>query len=67
MISAPQPNEDVRTLWRVVAQCVDVLNSLTNMTGVIEGQYRMTGRLSVGNGSSVFKFEEHKEVGDVGA
>ncbi len=61
-ITPPGENEDARTLWRKVAECVQVLNAIQNMKVVIEGQVHMLGELSVGGGSSVLKITEGREV-----
>jgi hypothetical protein len=66
-IKAPGKGEDVRELYRTVAECVDALNSLMNMTVQLEGRLRMIGRLEVGGSSSLLKIEERKEVGSLGS
>lgn len=58
--------EDCRELWRVVAECIDILNALQNMTVRVEGKKRMIGRLDVKAGSCVLIIEEHSEVGSEG-
>jgi hypothetical protein len=63
LISSPGANDDVRVLWRKVAECVSVLNVLMNMTGTIEGEVRMQGKLEMKGDSCEFQFKENKEVG----
>jgi hypothetical protein len=65
MIPTNIPN-DCRELWRVVAECVDVLNALQNMTVKVEGKVRMIGKLDVKEGSSILQIEEKSEVGSLG-
>jgi hypothetical protein len=48
--------EDCRELWRVVAECIDVLNALQNMTVKVEGlEERMTGKLEISGGACILK------------
>lgn len=58
--------QDCRELWRVVAECIEVLNSLQNMTVRVEGQVRMIGRLQLRAGASELIIEERTEVGSLG-
>jgi hypothetical protein len=58
MITPPSSGEDVRQLWRKVAECVDALNALQNMTCKVEGQVTMEGRLE----GNVLKIKEAKEI-----
>jgi hypothetical protein len=61
-ISPPGKNEDVRLLWRKVAECIEVLNALQNMTVVVEGKVHMQGKLEVTGDSSRVKILDSKEV-----
>lgn len=55
MIATEIP-DDCRELWRVVAECIAVLNALQNMTVKIEGlEERMTGKLEISGGSCILK------------
>ena len=58
--------KDCRELWRVVAECIDVLNALQNMTVKVEGKVRMIGKLDVQGGHCTLVIEEHTEVGSLG-
>lgn len=58
--------QDCRELWRVVAECIEVLNSLQNMTVMVGGKTEMVGRLEMRSGSCVLHVEENKEVGSLG-
>jgi hypothetical protein len=62
MITPPQQNEDVRTLWRKVAECADALNALQNMKVVVEGKVKMLGQLEVGEGGCTMRIRDAKEV-----
>ena len=63
MITPPTANEDCRTLWRKVAECATVINALSNMKVIVEGQLvNMIGDLKVGDGDSVVKVTDNKEV-----
>lgn len=66
MVISPDIPEDCRELWRKVAECIDVLNALQNMTVRVEGRIRMQGKLEVGTGSSKLTIEEGSEVGSLG-
>lgn len=61
-ITPPGANDDVRKLWRTVAQCVDVLNAISNMKVVVEGRVHMLGQLEVSGNSSTLTIQEGKEV-----
>jgi hypothetical protein len=65
-LTPPAQGDDVRELWRIVADCVDKLNALENMTASIEGPERMVGKFTVGAGSCELKFESSQQVGDLG-
>lgn len=65
-ISKPAEGEDVRVLWRKVAEIAGVVNALQNMTVLVEGKIRMTGKLNVSQGSSELKIVENTEVGSLG-
>jgi hypothetical protein len=61
-ITPPGPSEDARKLWRKVAECIDAVNAIQNMTVVIEGKVHMQGKLTVSGGSSLLKITDAKEV-----
>lgn len=63
MITPPNPNEDVRDLWKKVAECVQVLNAIQNMKVIVEGKVVMQGQLDVGGNASKLSIRENKEVG----
>lgn len=65
MIPTTMP-KDCRELWRVVEECIDVLNALQNMTVKVEGKIRMVGRLDVQSGHCTLIIEENTEVGSLG-
>lgn len=55
MISSQIP-DDCRELWRVVAECIDILNALQNMTVKVEGtEERMEGKLEISGGGCILK------------
>lgn len=58
--------QDVRLLHKKVAECIDVINALMNMTVTVEGRIRMTGRLEMREGGCILKIEERSEVGSLG-
>jgi hypothetical protein len=62
----PNIPEDCRELWRVVAECIEVLNALQNMTVRVEGKIHMLGRLNMSSGSCELVIEEKTEVGSLG-
>ena len=63
MITPPDPNDDVRNLWKKVAECIEVLNAIQNMKVIVEGKVVMQGQLDVGGNSSMLSIRENKEVG----
>jgi hypothetical protein len=58
--------EDCRQLWHKVAECIEVVNALQNMTVRVEGRLRMTGKLTVSDGSAQLVIEEPTQTGDLG-
>ena len=55
MITTEIP-DDCRELWRVVSECIDVLNALQNMTVKIEGtEEGMSGKLEISGESCILK------------
>lgn len=63
MIAPPNPNDDVRNLWKKVAECVQVLNAIQNMKVIVEGKVVMQGQLTTSGESSQLAIRENKEVG----
>ena len=61
-ITPPSPNEDARVLWRKVVECMEVVDAISNMTVVVEGQVKMIGKLTVSGGSSRLELKENREV-----
>jgi len=61
-LNPPSENQDCRELWRVVKECVDVVNAISNMKIILEGRVHMMGTLEVGDDSSKIVVREPKEV-----
>jgi len=62
MITLPSSNDDVRNLWKNVAECAQALNALQNMTVVVEGKVKMLGTLTLSGSSSRLEIKEASEV-----
>jgi hypothetical protein len=63
MIAPPTANDDVRDLWKKVAECVEVINAIQNLKVIVEGKVYMTGQLDVGGNSARLSIRENREVG----
>jgi len=62
MLTAPGADDDARQLWRTVAECVKMLNAISNMTVVVEGKVHMIGQLTVSGDASRLDIKEAREV-----
>lgn len=62
-LDEPKQGEDVRILWRYVADAVTVLNAITNMKVTVEGKVVMFGKFENKGDSSHLQIFEGKETG----
>lgn len=55
MISKEIP-ADCRELWRVVSECISIVNALQNMTVIVQGtEQPLTGKLEFSGESCILK------------